>query len=129
MKAKVQYGDFEGTAAADLSDAISTFYGNRSDGLSKYFKLDENRFELVGVDISGIQRPFLILICLDKNQSNDGENHYVRMTYDIEDKKVNLDTLFKRLNIILFDSLHSQLSIENIKSVNYSDVHETETEE
>ena len=50
MKASVQYNDFKGTAAADISDAISVnFGGDNLESFANFFKLDKEKFKIIGI--------------------------------------------------------------------------------
>lgn len=53
MKADVSYSDFSGTVAAEISDALSRNAGDTVKSIGRYFKLDEKKFEIVGLSING----------------------------------------------------------------------------
>lgn len=59
MKADVQYNDFIGTAAADISDFLGSKYGDSLDAFGKYFKIDEARFKVIGISIYGTNSFFI----------------------------------------------------------------------
>ena len=126
MKADVQYNDFKGSVAADISDALSRYAGDTLKSIGRYFKLDEKRFDIIGVSIYGTDDFSISLLCVDRNKSKDGHEHIVSMMYDIGDDKENLDLLFKRLHIVLherFDEKYPELGYN--EEVRYSDFHET----
>jgi hypothetical protein len=125
MKAKTQYSDFEGSVAADVSDFLSEGVSNL-DKIGKFFELDEKRFKIVGLSISGINNFIISLICVDNEKSTNEKEHIVSMRYNTEDNegKEMLDNLFKRLNIILysrFDEKYPNLELD--QEVYFSDYH------
>lgn len=130
MKADVQYNDFKGSVAADISDALSRYAGDTLKSIGRYFKLDEKRFDIIGLSIYGTVDFSISLLCVDKNKSKEGQEHIVSMMYDIGDDKENLDILFKRLHIVLherFDEKYPELRYN--EEVRYSDFHETPEDE
>ncbi len=127
MKAKVQYDDFKGTVAADISDLISAHKGNYISSIGEYFNVDQNRFRVVGVSLQGIENFELTLLCVDKQKSTQERDFLVKMRFDLdaEGQKRMLGLLFKRLNVVLFNSdddsyLHHG---EYDEIINYSDHH------
>lgn len=129
MKANVQYNDFVGTVAADISDHLSKYAGDTLKSIGRYFKLDEKRFDIIGFSIYGTDSFSISLICVDKNKSKEGENHIVSMMYDIGDDKENLDMIFKRLHIVLHQKYDEKYpNLDYNEEVNFSDFHETEEE-
>lgn len=130
MKADVQYNDFKGTAAADISDFLGSKYGDDLDSFGKYFKIDETRFKVIGISIYGTDSFYISFLCVDKVKSTSDKEHIVRMSIDIEDERDILDFLFKRLHIVLhsrFDNKYPTLNYD--EEISYSDYHETENEE
>ncbi len=130
MEASVQYGDFKGTASADISDLLSQFGGNDFSNVSKFIKLDEERFKLVGISIYGRKEFGIELICVDKQKSNKEKEHIVKLSYTPENKEEILAILFKRLNIVLyerFDNVYPKMD-EN-EYAYFSDFHQEEGEE
>lgn len=130
MKADVQYNDFIGSVAADISDALSRYAGDTLKSIGRYFKLDEKRFDIIGLSIYGTDDFSISLLCIDKNKSKDGKEHIVSMMYDIGDDKENLDILFKRLHIVLhqnFDDKYPELRYN--EEVRFSDFHESSEDE
>ena len=126
MKADVSYNDFNGTVAADISDALSKYAGDTLKSIGRYFKLDENRFDIIGLSIYGTDDFSMSLLCVDRNKSKDGQEHIVSMMYDMGDKKENFDVLFKRLHFVLyerFDEKYPELRYN--EEVRFSDFHET----
>ncbi|MES2063558.1 MAG: hypothetical protein V4456_16645 [Bacteroidota bacterium] len=127
MKADVQYNDFIGTAAADISDSLGSKNGDYLESFGKYFKIDENKFEVVGISIYGTDEFYISLICIDKQKSTPDKEHIVSMSIEINEPREILDFLFKRLHIVLhgkFDEKYKDLSYD--EEVRYSDFHETD---
>ncbi len=130
MKAKVQYDDFKGTVAADISDMIAAHKGNYISSIGEYFNVDQNRFKVIGVSLQGIENFELTLLCVDKLKSTPTRDFLVKMKFDLdaEGQKRMLGLLFKRLNVVLFNSdddsyLHHS---EYDEIINYSDYHANE---
>jgi predicted nuclease with TOPRIM domain len=130
MKADVSYNDFKGTVAADISDALSKYAGDTLKSIGRYFKLDEKRFDIIGLSIYGTEDFSISLLCVDKNKSRDGQEHIVSMMYDIDDSKENLDILFKRLHIVLHERFDEKYpDLRYTEEVRFSDFHEVQEEE
>lgn len=130
MKADVQYNDFTGTAAADISDYLGTKYGDYLDSFGKYFKIDEERFKVVGISIYGTEDFYISLYCIDNIKSSQKDKeHIVNMSISIpdEDKKDILDLLFKRLHIVLHSQFDEKYSLmEYAEEIDYDDYHNNE---
>ncbi|AZI68669.1 hypothetical protein [Cloacibacterium normanense] len=129
MKADVQYNDFVGTAAADISDFLGTKYGNSLESFGKYFKLDLNRFEVIGLSIYGTENHYISLLCIDKKKTTDEKEHITSLSVDIKDDKEFLSFLFKRLHLVLhsrFDDKYPSLDYD--EEANFDDYHEKEEE-
>ena len=99
MKAKVQYNDFCGTAAADISD----FYNNSvEDFLVKEFpKYDKQRYNCYGctINISGQNSSPIVsinFVCFDKEQ-----NKFVKLC-PLKDMAFDeIFSLFKRFHVVI----------------------------
>ncbi|WP_158961316.1 hypothetical protein [Myroides fluvii] len=129
MKAKVQYNDFKGTVAADISDMIAVNKGNYISSIGEYFGVDQERFRVVGVSLQGIQNFELTMLCVDSVKSTPFKDHLVKMQFDLdaEGQKQMLGLLFKRLNVVLFDSGEENFDNDNYDEiVNYADHHQKE---
>ncbi|UTX46667.1 hypothetical protein [Chryseobacterium sp. MA9] len=128
MKADVQYNDFTGTAAADISDMISTNYGGDTlDSFANFFKLDKERFKIIGISFYGTRKFSISLLCVDLELSTDEKEHIVSMMMDWDQERSPLDILFKRLDIVLhqkYDERYSSLNYD--EEVRYSDFHEND---
>ncbi len=130
MKANVQYNDFKGTAAADISDGLGGAGGDDMKGLAKFFDLDEERFTPIGISLYGTNGFSVSILCVDKEQSTDEKEHIVSMSYDVENEGEIIDILFKRLHIVLHDKFDNKYpNLDYDEEVRYSDFHETDDEE
>lgn len=112
MKASVQYNDFTGTAAADISDFLSKVGGDKLKSIGKHFGLNEDRFDVIAISVNGVEEFSVALICIDKQKSTEEKEHIVKIDLEIEDPKVILDILFKRLEFILHN-IHDERYLEN----------------
>ena len=86
MKADASYNDLIGTVAADIADT-TTFYNELSE-LGNLFKLDKNRFTLIGLSIYGTKSPSLSLLCVNNKTRTDDKEHVVHILVDLEDKNI-----------------------------------------
>jgi len=129
MKASTQYSDFKGTVAADISDAFGGPGGDDIKSLARFFDLNMDRFEPIGISLYGTDGFSVSLLCVDKERSTEEKEHIVSMSCEIEDEKEIIDILFKRLHIVLhnkFDDKYPNLDYD--EEVRYSDFHETNDE-
>ncbi len=94
MKAKVQYNDFIGTAAADISDWIN---------LEQYLKqkgIDTEQYEPIGVEFyNGVGYFNASIICKDNRSENP--NKAVEISFENGLDKEEFFNLFKRFNVIV----------------------------
>ncbi|MDN3582420.1 hypothetical protein [Mucilaginibacter flavus] len=130
MKADVQYNDFKGTAAADISDFLGSKFGDNLESFGRYFKLDLERFKVIGISIYGTENFYISLFCVDKQKSTTVKEHIVSMSIDVDDKKEILDFLFKRLHVVLhsrFDEKYPNLRYD--EEIDYSDFHEIDSDD
>jgi hypothetical protein len=131
MKADVQYNDFRGFAAADISDYLGTKYGDYIESFGKLFKIDEDRFKVIGISIYGTEDFFISLYCIDKQRSTENKEFIVSMSIPINEKneKQILRILFKRLHIVLhsrFDEKYPQMDYD--EEIRYEDFHDLKEE-
>lgn len=130
MKASVQYNDFIGTVAADISDSLGAANGDDLVGIGKYFNLDEKRFKIVGLSIYGTNEFSISLICVDKHRSTDQKEHLVSLSCEVEDEKEILDILFKRLHFVLYDRFDEKyFTVDYDSEEHFSDFHKSEEDE
>lgn len=132
MKANVQYNDFKGTVALDISDGLGGIGGDNLESIGKYFGLDKNRFDIVGLSISGRKEFSVSMICVDKDRSTSSKEHIVKMRCNIEneDKDDILSILFKRLNIVIHDKFDQKyIDKDYDEEASFSDFHLKEDDE
>lgn len=126
MKANVQYNDFKGTVAADISDFLGAQAHDDLEAIGKYLNLNQERFKIVGLSIYGTKKNSISLICVDKERSSPQKEHLVSMSYDTENDKEILATLFKRFHVVLhnkFDDKYPELDYD--QEVRFSDFHKS----
>jgi len=111
MKASVQYNDFTGTAAADISDFLSKVGGDKLKSIGRHFELNEDRFEVIAISVNGVEEFSVALICVDKQKSTAEKEHIVKIDLEIEDPEDILDLLFKRLEFVLHNK-HDERYLE-----------------
>lgn len=122
MDASVQYNDFKGTAAADISDYLP--HGDNIGSIARYFKLDMQRFKPVGISIYGVKKFRISLICVDNERSEQGKEHIVKMYCDTSDDDEILNTLFKRLNVVLYNRFDTHYpALDYDEEASFSDYH------
>ncbi len=97
MRATVQYNDFLGSAAADISDHFSL-----SDFLEQH-NVDTERFYAVGAEFyCGYSDFFSVsIICVDKERSNDEKKYMVNLSFENDITKDEFFDLFKRFNVVI----------------------------
>ena len=126
MKASTQYDDLVGTSAADIS------YGLRHQNLEEIanaLDLDQDRFELIGLSLSGTRELSLSLLCVDRERSDDENEYLVSMAIE-EDIENVLNVLFERFSVVLharFDDRYPNMDYN--EEVRFSDFHEIDEEE
>lgn len=107
MKAKVQYNDLVGTAAADISD----FYLNSLNDYLKqrYPNFDWNRYYCVGCSFyaSYGQYASVSFICNDKIESK-----YCRISPSKEFTLQDFFELFKRFSIVMTTEGHVDIKVD-----------------
>lgn len=129
MKAEVHYNDFTGSIAADISDRIAANKGNYISSIGEYFDVDQERFKVVGVSVSGICDFNVTLICVDKEKSTTIKEHIVKMVMNLDEdgQKAMLKLLFKRVNVMLFDAGETHYpTLECDEEIAFSDFHKVE---
>lgn len=115
MKASVQYNDFIGTAAADISDHIF---------LSKFLEdrgVDIERYTAIGAEFYNGEGGYFSasIICKD-NQTEEGENSIVKISFEDEFKPSEFFSLFKRFNVIITQR-HGNYETQEIRETIYFD--------
>lgn len=99
MKSKVQYNDFVGTSAADLSD----FYLNSIENylIENFSKFDPQRFKCQGctISVSGqlpSPKASIDFVCFDREQ-----NKYVKLCPLKDMTMDDVFSIFKRFNVVI----------------------------
>jgi len=107
MKASVQYNDFRGTAAADISD----FYMN---SLQKYLEdtyqsYDGERYSCIGCTLWITDRNIVRMrfVCFDKQ-----ENKYVKFESNKDFSYIEAFSLFKRFEIVMGKGNFDEIEVE-----------------
>jgi hypothetical protein len=128
MEASVQYNDFKGTAAADISDYISTtFDGDYLESFASFFKINKEKFKITGISINGTENFHISLLCVDLEKSTEDKEHIVSMSIDWKSERNPLDVLFKRLEIVLHERFDEKYpSINYDEEIRFEDYHEVE---
>lgn len=97
MKATVQYNDFIGTAAADISDHtdLNKFLAFRG--------VDTDRYEAIGASFySGYCDFFSASItCIDKQKSTEQAIFITKISFKDEFDREEFFDLFKRFNVVI----------------------------
>jgi hypothetical protein len=129
MQANVQEGNFTGSVAADLSDFIVTNYGYDLNGIGELFKINKDKFEVIGVSLYGLKNMSLSLYCIDKQKSTKDKKYIIDMSIDITKYENIISVLFKRINIVLNDKFDSEfLQLESNEEGHYTEYHEMDME-
>ena len=98
MKATVQYDDFIGTSAADISD-----HTNLSLFLKAEIGEEATRFDPIGASFySGYSDYFsLSIVCIDRTKSSANSPHIVEISFAKDFTCSEFFDLFKRFNVII----------------------------
>ena len=119
MKARTQYTDLFGTSAADIADI--TTQSNDLSQLANFFKIDQERFKVVGISVYGTEDFYVSFICIDKEKSTEDKEHIVKLHIDKEYENI-LSLLFKRLDIVLYEKYDEKYQLlDDYEEVNLSD--------
>ncbi|OJV32035.1 MAG: hypothetical protein BGO29_00945 [Bacteroidales bacterium 36-12] len=97
MKADVQYNDFVGTSAADISD-----FSHLNDFLSAR-GVDTSRYDSIGARFyAGYSHSFSAsIICVDKETSTPNNPYIVTIRFENKFEKDEFFDLFKRFNVVI----------------------------
>lgn len=104
MIARVQYNDFTGTAAADISD----FYANSMDEYIHALsgKYDMNRYHCIGCEfyLAGKDSIGVVFYCRDREN-----NKVVPMSFNNREFKFkDLYIMFKRLSVVIGERIQEE---------------------
>lgn len=113
MKTEVQYNDFKGSVSADVSDIIGGTSANALLKIAEYFKLDSERFILIGLSIRSINS--LELRCIDLKKSTNNKEYIVDLKTDLKNQNV-FELLFKRIHISLHSRYNEKYLDSNLES-------------
>lgn len=110
MKATTQYTDFEGTAAADISDHTNLRKFLQSRGV------DTDRYEPIGAEFYNGDGDFFSasIICIDNDKTNAGKTHITSISFENEFDHNEFFSLFKRFSVVITtkDSGHQEKEID-----------------
>ncbi|WP_254561408.1 hypothetical protein [Dyadobacter diqingensis] len=108
MKADVQYNDFQGTNAADISDHqdLKDFLKGRG--------VDTDRYDPVGSSFYSSYGSFdAKIICVDKEKSTQEKPHIVEIDFETRVDKDEYFNLFKRFHAIVVRDHYNQFKIDD----------------
>lgn len=103
MKPSTPYDDLQGIVTADVSNLTTST--NSLKELAEYFKIDVNRYDVVGLETYGVGEFFVKLIAIDKEKSTDEKEYLVQIAIDDQE---NLQKIFKDLHIIVMDRFRQE---------------------
>lgn len=117
MKATTQYTDFEGTAAADISDHTDLARFLRSRGV------DTNRYTPIGAEFSHGYSGFFSasIICLDNEKSTNTKPYITSISFEDEFDHIEFFDLFKRFKVIITRKPHGHLDKEIDEEITIDD--------
>jgi hypothetical protein len=97
MKAKVQYDDLLGSAAADKSDYIWI------DSILLKRRVDTERYEAIGASFYAGYSDFFSasIICIDKQKSTADKKYIVDLSFENKFTQEEFFNLFKRFKVII----------------------------
>ena len=96
MKASVQYNDYIGTAAADISDHtnLKKFIASRG--------IDPERYYPIGASFyAGYDSLTGSIICIDNEKSTEAKKHIVEISFEKSFDKDEFFNLFKRFHVMV----------------------------
>jgi hypothetical protein len=117
MIASVQYNDFIGTSAADISDHtnLNEFLASRG--------VDTARYDAVGASFyAGYSNYFSAsIICVDREQSTENKRYIVKIGFEVEIDKDEFFELFKRFNVVISDKYEGTQNLEIDEEIIFDD--------
>lgn len=120
-EASVQYGDLEGTAAADWHSGIDEF-----EKLAESIGIDTSRYEPITLDFSGVPPEYFSIYAIDKEITGEGIWEYIKenngkapvVRFHFDKSLDDLQPYLKRLKVVLTSRLFSGVSaFEEINDV------------
>jgi len=117
MKASVQYDDYLGSSAADISDhtTLNTFIESRGVSIERY--------NAIGAQFYAGYSDFFTasIICEDKDLSTEDKKHIVSISFENELTKDEFFELFKRFNVIISQRFGGYENLEIDKEITFDD--------
>lgn len=117
MKAEVQYNDFIGTAAADISDHthLENFISSRG--------IDTERYQAIGASFyAGYSDYFSVsILCIDKDNSAELKKHIVKIGFEKDISKDDFFVLFKRFNVVITQKYGNYEQLEVDEEFHFDD--------
>lgn len=121
MNASVQYNDFIGTAAADISDHsnLNDFLANRGVDISKY--------DAIGASFSTGYSNYIsvAIICIDKEQSTENKKHIVKLKFESKFEISEFLDLFKSFEVVITNNHSGYPESEIDESIRIDDREES----
>lgn len=117
MKASVQYNDFQGSSAADISDhtTLNKFIENRGVNTEKY--------KAIGAEFYTGYSDFFTasIICEDTELSTEDKKHIVSISFENELTKDDFFELFKRFKVVVSQRFGGYENLEIDKEITFDD--------
>ena len=117
MKAEVQYNDFIGTAAADISDHthLENFISSRG--------IDTERYQAIGASFyAGYSDYFSVsILCIDKDNSTELKKHIVKIGFEKDISKDEFFVLFKIFNVVITQKYGNYEQLEVDEEFHFDD--------
>lgn len=97
MKASVQYNDFIGTVAADISDhtSLNEFLGSRGVDLDRYNAIGARFYANYNDGFTAS------IICVDNQKSSEKEKYIVSLSFEEPFDEDEFFDLFKRFEVLI----------------------------
>lgn len=117
MKADTQYNDFEGTAAADISDHTSL----KAVLMERGF--DTKRFEPIGATFYHGYAKFFngSILCINKEKSTSEKKHIVNVSFEADFTHQQFFDLFKRFSVHLHKRHEGYENMEVDEEITHDD--------
>ena len=114
MKATVQYEDFVGTAAADISDHTDLTKLLNSNGV------DTAKYVPVGASFysSYDDNFYTSIICRDLEKSTEDKPHLIQVSFDLS--RDEFFNLFKRFSVVISENYYKKFEID--EELNLEDI-------
>jgi len=94
METSTQYDDLKGQVSADIFEMA------KLNGLARSFEIDLERYNVIGLDLFGVEEISIAFIAIDRQKSTAEREHLVKIEAgNLED----LGQVIERLHIILLD--------------------------